>query len=97
VRATMLAVVGALASIWWGAPAAHGAELRDQVRSLALVPADVAFYSASLRQKEQFDLFLASKAYSRLLEVPIVQLAKMQIGFQWQQSPQPVIAEARKY
>ena len=57
-----------------------------------MVPADAAFYSASLRLKEQLDIFLESNAYAKLMEIPLVQLAKMQVEFQWQQAALPGVA-----
>jgi hypothetical protein len=79
------------------APSARGADLADQAHSLRSVPADTAFYSASLRLKEQLDKFLASRSYAKLMEIPLVQLAKMKIQFDYQQSPQPTIAKVREY
>src|SRR5262245_11804475 len=76
---------------------ATAADLAEQVHSLRKVPADSAFYSASLRLKEQWDAFVESKAYSKLLEIPLIQLAKMQVGFQWQQSTEPTITQIREY
>lgn len=43
--------------------------------SLGLVPADAAFYGASLRLGEQFDRFTQSKAYAKLKALPVVQHA----------------------
>lgn len=97
VPALRFATVLTLAFTILPATVARAAELSDQVHSLTIAPADAAFYSASLRQREQLELFLTSKAYARLLEVPIIQLAKMQLGFQWEQSSHPVVAELRKY
>ncbi len=76
---------------------AQAAGLADQAHSLRTVPADVAIYSASLRFKEQLDIFLASNAYRRLMEIPIVQMGKLQVMFQWQQSQEPAIARFREY
>src|SRR5689334_4260650 len=76
---------------------ANGADLADQVHSLKKVPADASFYSASLRFKEQWHAFLDSKAYSKLMEIPFVQIAKQQVSFQWQQSEEPHIAKVREY
>jgi hypothetical protein len=76
---------------------AQAADLADQAHSLRKVPADVAFYSSSLRLKEQWDTFIKSKAYAKLMEIPLVQLGKMQVGFQWQQSNEPPIAQLREY
>ncbi len=76
---------------------AQAADLADQAHSLRKAPADAAFYSASLRTKEQWDAFLGSKAYGKLMEIPLVQLAKMQVAFQWQQSNEPTVAQVREY
>src|SRR5688500_5298631 len=76
---------------------AQGEGLADQAHSLRAVPADAAFYSTSLRLKEQWDIFLASTTYERLMEVPLMQLAKMQIEFQWQQNPDATLAKIRDY
>ena len=43
-------------------------------KSLDVVPADVAFYSASLRLREQYDAFVASNAFAKLKDMPIVQM-----------------------
>jgi hypothetical protein len=75
----------------------NGAELAEQAHSLKQVPADAAFYSASLRFKEQWHAFLGSKAYAKLMEIPFVQIAKMQVSFQWQQSEEPHVAKVREY
>jgi hypothetical protein len=56
----------------------RAAGLVEQAHSLRAVPEDAAFYSASLRLKEQLDIFLNSKTYQRLMEIPVLQLAKMQ-------------------
>src|SRR5882757_10248408 len=69
---------------------ARAADLAEQAHSLRKVPADSAFYTASLRFKEQWDIFRDSKAFGKLMEIPLVQLAKMQVTFQWQQASQPI-------
>ncbi len=74
-----------------------GADLADQAHSLHKVPADAAFYSASLRLREQWHAFKNSKAYSKLMEIPLIQFAKMQVEFQWQQSEEPTLAKFRDY
>jgi hypothetical protein len=73
------------------------AELAEQAHSLRAVPADAAFYSASLRLKDQCDILLESKAYAKLMEIPLIQFAKMQAVYQWQESSEPNIAEFREY
>ena len=85
----------AFANVWLAN--ARGADLAEQAHSLKKVPADASFYSASLRFKEQWHTFLESKAYAKLMEIPLVQMAKMQVTFQWQQSEQPTIAKVREY
>ena len=65
----------------------------EQARSLRLAPVDAAFYSANLRMKEQWDIITASKAYARLLQIPLVQGAKLYVEFQLQESPEPTIAQ----
>jgi hypothetical protein len=75
----------------------RGAELAEQAHSLTKVPADSAFYSSTLRIKEQVDAFVESKAYAKLMQIPLVQTMKMMAVFQLQQSPQPAIAQIREY
>jgi len=77
--------------------ACQAQSLPDQARSLRLVPADAAFYSANLRIKEQWDLFAGSKAYARLMQIPFIQSAKMYVEYQLQESPEPPIAMFREY
>src|SRR5436190_4542178 len=76
---------------------ARGANLAEQAHSLKKVPADASFYSANLRFKEQWQSFLGSKAYAKLLEIPLIQMAKMQVTYQWQQSEEPTITKVREY
>jgi hypothetical protein len=78
-------------------PAARAATLAEQAHSLNKVPADTAFYSASLRLKEQWDAFTGSKAHAKLMEIPLFQMMKMQIGFYWQQSTEPTMVKIRDY
>ena len=96
IRALALAFV-ALITLPASVMTARAAELAEQAHSLNKVPADAAFYSASLRLKEQWDAFAGSKAYSKLMEIPLIQLGKMQLMFQWQQSNEPTVAKLREY
>jgi hypothetical protein len=73
------------------------AELVEQAHSLRMVPQDAAYYSASLRLKEQFDVLLESKAYAKLMEIPLIQFVKMQIQFQWQQASLQGLQEVKDY
>jgi hypothetical protein len=77
--------------------AAIAAELAEQAKSLRMVPADVAYYSSSLRLSEQFDAFLESNAYAKLMQIQFIQLIKGQIEFQWQQASLPYVKEFREY
>jgi hypothetical protein len=61
------------------------------------VPADAAFYSANLRLKEQWDVFAASRAFARLMEIPFIQSMKMYAEFQLEQSPEPDLVKLREY
>lgn len=76
---------------------AGGAELAEHAKSLRMVPADVAYYSTSLRLKEQLAAFRESNAYARLLEIQMVQLIKLQVEAQWQQASFPGVQEFREY
>jgi hypothetical protein len=51
--------------------------------SLPLIPADAAFYSTGLRYREQLDLFLKSKAFAQLRDMPSVRLAMGLLQQQW--------------
>src|SRR3954471_12637014 len=75
----------------------QAADLAEQAHSLRKVPADATFYSASLRLRDQWHVFKDSKAYAKLMEIPLIQFAKMQVTFQWQQSEQPTVAKIRDY
>jgi len=57
-----------------GAAAPARADLKKDT-SLAVIPADAAFYASSLRNKEQIDLFYNSNAYKTLRELPFVKEA----------------------
>src|SRR4051812_23896949 len=76
---------------------ARAADLTEQAHSLKKVPADASFYSANLRFAEQWHTFIQSKAYAKLMEIPLFQMAKMQVTYQWQQSEEPTIAKVREY
>jgi hypothetical protein len=94
---TAFVALAALAAANAALVSARAADLADQAHSLRKVPADAAFYTSSLRLKEQWDIFKASKAYAKLMEIPFVQIAKMQISYQWQQQQAPPVAKFRDY
>lgn len=58
--------------------------------SLALVPADAAFYGASLKFGEQFDRFVQSKAYAKLKALPAVQAGLERIRAESGKSDTPI-------
>jgi hypothetical protein len=67
-------LAAALALLTW--LAVQPVRAADDVRTdsaLAQVPADAAFYTAMLRNKEQLKLILESKTYKKLMELPSVQ------------------------
>jgi hypothetical protein len=93
---SFLVVALALACL---APAAHStaAELADQAGSLRMAPKDAAYYSASLRLKEQYGAFRKSNAYDKLMQIPAVQFVVGQIQTSWQLGVLPGMKEVREY
>lgn len=51
----------------------------SSISSLKLVPADAAFYSTSLRLREQFDAVMKSKALAKLQALPAVKMFHKQL------------------
>ncbi len=51
--------------------------------SLKLVPADVSFYHAMLRNREQVEIVAGSRAWAKFKTLPVVQDAWSQIEAQW--------------
>ena len=78
-------------------PAAAG-ELDKLDTSLKLIPADAAFYSSMLRNREQLDAFLHSNAWEKLKSMPSVQMGLAMFNAQAQQQGSPVwrFEEARQ-
>jgi hypothetical protein len=72
-------VVGLLTLMGLLASPARAAELDKVAGSLRWVPADASFYHVSLRNKEQLDLFLKSRAFAKLAALPLVQEAVKEI------------------
>lgn len=58
-------------------------ELREST-SLKYVPADASFYGACLRNREQFETFVASDAYTKLRNLPLVNFGLSMWEGQWQ-------------
>ena len=74
-RLVMVPVVAVLAGLV--AATGRGADVPAALAGsgLALVPADAAFLSATLRAREQYDRFVASNAYAALRALPAVKRA----------------------
>lgn len=61
-----------------------GAEPPRDAPSLALIPADAAYYSAWLRLGEQWEMVRQSKAWAKLVELPLVKES-------WRQMQKPLL------
>lgn len=70
-------------------PAAAG-ELDKLDTSLKLIPADAAFYSSMLRNREQVEAFLRSNAWAKIQSMPSVQMGLALYDAQAQQPGTPV-------
>src|SRR5262249_17487299 len=68
----LLLLAGALLA---GATTPARAEDKKIVSSLSLIPADAAYYSAMLRNREQFDAAAKSKAWAKIKALPAYQMA----------------------
>jgi len=82
VRLSILVVLTAL-----GAAAARPAAAGDLAKldtSLKLIPADAAFYTSMLRNREQFEAIKNSKAWAKIMEMPVVQLGLLMYNAQVQ-------------
>ena len=60
--------------------------------SLKLIPADAAFYSSMLRNREQFEAIKNSKAWAKIVELPVVQFGLAMYNMQVQ-SPDSIPAQ----
>jgi hypothetical protein len=82
-------VLTGLALLLTGRPV-RGGEGDKGANSLSLVPADAGFYQALLRNKEQLDAVLKSKAWGRLVKLPIVQMGLKKLTDLWGQEEGPL-------
>lgn len=62
------------AASWLAGPVAAAAELDKLDTSLKLIPDDAAFYSCTLRNREQFEAIRHSNAWAKVWEMPVVQM-----------------------
>jgi hypothetical protein len=69
------AFVGALALLSVLTPCTHAADLDKADTALKILPADAAFFSSSLRIKEQVEIVGKSRAWAKLWNLPAVQQA----------------------
>ena len=69
-RLAILVTFLPLASLTVAGPPLAAAEL--EATSIRLIPADAAFYGAMLRNREQIEIIAESKAWQRLLDMPVV-------------------------
>jgi len=78
-------------------PVAAG-ELDKLDTSLKLIPANAAFYSSMLRNREQVEAFMNSNAYAKIMSMPSVQMGLAMYNAQAQQPGSPVarFQEARQ-
>ena len=73
--AAAVALLGALAACAFLAAPARAADPNDAQTSLKLIPADAAFYSTMLRNREQYEAVANSRAWAKLWSLPAVQQA----------------------
>ena len=90
-RLVRLSILVALTALVVAAarPAAAG-DLAKLDTSLKLIPADAAFYSSMLRNREQFEAVKNSNALAKVLEMPIVQLGLTMFNAQVQTPGSPL-------
>jgi hypothetical protein len=69
-----LVLIGVGTGIGPAAAVVRAADLEKLDTSLKLIPADAAFYTSSLRNREQFEMFLQSNAFAKLKALPITQM-----------------------
>src|ERR1700722_10869452 len=82
--AVAVAVCGLLA------PTARATDLKSAPTSLKVVSANAAFYVGALRNKEQLDLFLKSKAYAAIMEMPSVKQGLKHIKDEYEKKDSPL-------
>jgi hypothetical protein len=74
--------VMAVAAVLLAALVSAPALAAKPVSSLDIVPADAAFYSAMLRNREQYEAIVNSKALAKIKELPYVQMALAMLQMQ---------------
>lgn len=95
-RWAICCMVGGSLALGWGATPARADDLRE-VSALKSVPADASFFSASLRRTEQWDRIAKSRAVTRLLAQPYVQIGLGFLQNQWDSNDHPVLVQVRDF
>ncbi|HEY2251947.1 MAG TPA: hypothetical protein VGH74_12835, partial [Planctomycetaceae bacterium] len=68
--------------------------VREQT-ALKFIPDDAAFYSSSMRLKQQFTTVISSKAFARLSDLPFVKSAVEEIKNAWSADTPPAKTDAK--
>jgi hypothetical protein len=87
----LLALVGLMAT--WPAARLTASELEDT--SIRLIPADAAFYGASLRNGEQIKIIAESNAWKKLMNMPSVQMGLGMLKDQMENGDNEQAAQAK--
>jgi hypothetical protein len=58
-----------------------------ETSSLKFIPEDVAFYSTSLKLRQQYDAFVNSKAFAKLMQIPTIQMGMGMAQGMWMNPP----------
>jgi hypothetical protein len=87
----LLALIGLLAT--WPAARLQASELEDC--SIRLIPADAAFYGASLRNGEQLKIIAESNAWKKLMDMPSVQMGLGMLKDQMENGDNEQAAQAK--
>lgn len=78
-----------LSAMLMAAPAPPVQPLDKAAASLAFVPDDALFYGVSLRNREQLDALLRSKAWAKLMGLPLVDLGRAAFNLAWYRDDGP--------
>ena len=84
-RILTAALIALSAGGWLAVEPVAAGELDKLDTSLKLIPADAAFYSSMLRNREQVDAFLQSNAWAKIKSMPSVQMGLAMYNAQAQQ------------
>jgi hypothetical protein len=76
----------------WVTHPAQAVDALKETTSLKFVPADVDFFVAGLRHREQFDKLVNSQAFSKLANMPMLQMGLFLANAQWENPQNPQVA-----